>query len=54
MQIASFADSLHEMSKPISVKNKKNIQGLSSSEFAQRVIIMIKKILTEAPNKTKT
>ena len=31
-------DNLHEMSKPISWENKKNIISLSSAEFVQRVL----------------
>ena len=38
MQIVSSGDNLHEMSKPTSVKNEKNIISLSSAEFANRVI----------------
>ena len=37
MQIVSYRDNLHEMSKPIFWENKKNI-NLSSAELAQRVV----------------
>ena len=38
VQIVSRGDNLHEISKPIFWKNKKNIISLSSAEFAQRVV----------------
>ena len=38
MQIVSSGDNLHDMSKPISGKNKKNIVNLSSAELAQKVV----------------
>ena len=38
MQIVSNGDNLHEMSNPVSGKNKKNIINLSSAEYAQRVV----------------
>ena len=38
MQIVSSGDNLHEMSNPVTGKNKKNIINLSSAENAQRVV----------------
>ena len=42
MQFVSSGDNLHEMSNPLSVKNKKNI-SLSSAEFACRVVKIVGK-----------
>ena len=38
MQIVSYGDNLHEMSKPISGKTKENISNLSSVEFAHSMV----------------
>ena len=42
MQVVSLGDNLHEMSKPFSGKNKKNIISLSSAKFAERVVNAIR------------
>ena len=36
--IVSHGNNLHELSNPVSWKNKKNIVNLSSAELAQRVV----------------
>ena len=46
MQIIS--DDLHKMSRSISGKNKKYIMKLLSAEFAQRVAMIKKKLMTES------
>ena len=38
MQIVSIEEHLHELSKPVSWENKKNIINISSAELAQRVV----------------
>ena len=38
MQIVSNGDNLHELSNPVSGKNKKNIISLLSAESAQTVV----------------
>ena len=38
MQIVTNGDNLHELSNPVSEKNKKNLLNLWSTEFAQRVV----------------
>ena len=38
MQIVSSGDNLHKVSDPISGKNNKNINSLSSAEFAHSMV----------------
>ena len=41
MQIVSNAGNLHEISNPISGKNKKNIINLSTAEFATHLTVQL-------------
>ena len=40
MQTAPNGDNLHEVSNPVSRKNKKKIINLSSGEFSQRAVMV--------------
>ena len=40
MQIISSGDNLHEMPKPVSEKNKKNIINVLAAELVQRVVML--------------
>ena len=44
MHIVSLVDNLHEMSKLIYSKNKKNVIDLSSAEFSH-IMLMVKHII---------